>query len=97
MMRETEESTEGSERGIPKDEGTKGGGQDENKEEAMEDRTGIDRARRLETKADTQEDKRNRKRMRTEDKRGNRRETKDIENSGGTNGRDRVCAEKDDE
>ena len=63
----------------------------------MEDRTGIDRARRLETKADTQEDKRNRRRMRTEDKRGNRRETKDIENSGGTNGRNRVCAEKDDE
>jgi hypothetical protein len=29
--------------------------QDENKEEAMEDRTGIDRARRLETKADTEE------------------------------------------
>jgi hypothetical protein len=39
--------------GIPKDEGIKGERQDENKEETMEDRTGIDRARRLETEADT--------------------------------------------
>jgi hypothetical protein len=41
----------------------------------------------------------NRKRTRTEDERGNRRETEDIGNSGEleTNGRNRVCAEKDDE
>jgi hypothetical protein len=41
----------------------------------------------------------NRKRTRTKDKRGNRRETGDIGNSGEleTNGRNRICAEKDDE
>jgi hypothetical protein len=50
----TEASTMESERGIPKEEGTKDERQDENKEETMEDRTGIDRARRLETKADTE-------------------------------------------
>jgi hypothetical protein len=50
----TEASVEGSERCIPMDEGTKDERQDENKEEAMDDRTGIDRARRLETKDDTE-------------------------------------------
>jgi hypothetical protein len=40
--------------GVPKDEGIKGERQDENKEETMEDRTGIERARRLETEADTE-------------------------------------------
>ena len=41
-------------RGIPKDEGTKDERQDENKEETVEDRTGIGRARRLEMEADTE-------------------------------------------
>jgi hypothetical protein len=54
MTGETEASTEGSERGIPKDEGTKDERQEEKKEETMEDRTGTDRAKRLETKADTE-------------------------------------------
>ena len=40
--------------GIPKDEGIKGKREEEDKEETMEDRTGIDKARRLETKADTE-------------------------------------------
>jgi hypothetical protein len=97
--------------GIPKDEGIKGERQDENKEETMEDRTGIERARRLETEADTESNqearvienerkrKGDRKRTKTENERGNRRETGDIGNSGEleTNGRNRVCAEKDDE
>jgi hypothetical protein len=64
--------------GIPKDEGIKGERQDENKEETVEDRTGIDRARRLETEADTESNK-----VRViENERGNRRETGDIGNSG---------------
>ena len=63
--------------GIPKDEGIKGERQDENKEETVEDRTGIDRARRLETEADTES---NEVRV-IENERGNRRETGDIGNS----------------
>jgi len=63
--------------GIPKDEGIKGERQDENKEETVEDRTGLDRARRLETEADTES---NEVRV-IENERGNRRETGDIGNS----------------
>ena len=77
----------------------------------MEDRTGIERARRLETEADTESNqearvienerkrKGDRKRTKTENERGNRRETGDIGNSGEleTNGRNRVCVEKGDE